>query len=252
METNEEKTIREVEKVLKEPVAAQFSDQAWKIRNNLIIISTIAFIMGFAKLQINADSSILGLKFTGLNDSVIRTTLAVIIIYLLSHFLWIAWDSLLEWRLRITGTRSAFQTGASWPSQHADFPSDPRQSTLYNWWTQQRIATTNVEKLASELKKSLTKWEEELQKLKNEKPEFPDIGNVIHGLAETRQQAMNLAQCVEENIKIVANPRITTSLKRFDHSFHFFLRSQNLRWLLIEFVAPVCFAIISLYQLLKN
>jgi hypothetical protein len=107
------KTIQAVEKVLKEPVAAQFSEQAWKIRTSLFIASTIALVVALANLRINADSSILGLRFTGLSDPVIRFTLAAIILYLLFHFVWVSRDSFLEWKLRITGTRSAFPRVAS-------------------------------------------------------------------------------------------------------------------------------------------
>jgi hypothetical protein len=99
--------------VLKEPVAAQFSEQAWKIRTSLFIASTIALVVALANLRINADSSILGLRFTGLSDPVIRFTLAAIILYLLFHFVWVSRDSFLEWKLRITGTRSAFPRVAS-------------------------------------------------------------------------------------------------------------------------------------------
>lgn len=125
----DDETIKAVEKVLREPVAAEFSDQAWKIRVNLIVASTIGLVMGLADLQIQPESSILGLRFAGLSNGIIRVTIAGIIAYLLFHFLWVAWDALLEWRLRVTGTRRGFVTGTMWESEHADVPVEPRQST---------------------------------------------------------------------------------------------------------------------------
>jgi hypothetical protein len=103
MHTDEER-IKAVEKVLREPVTAHFDGQAWKIRTNLIVASSIALVMGLADLRVAGESTFVGLRFEGLNDVVIRSTLAAVIVYLLAHFLWASWDSFLEWRLRITGT----------------------------------------------------------------------------------------------------------------------------------------------------
>jgi hypothetical protein len=49
----------------------------------------------------------------------------------------------------------------------------------------------------------------------------------------------------------ITDDRIPTSLKRFDRWFELFQRSQNFRWLFIEFAAPVAFSIVALYYLLK-
>ena len=250
----DDKTIGAVEKILKEPVAAQFSDQAWRIRTNLIIASTIGLVMGLADLRIHPDSSILGLRFTGLSDTVIRVTLAGIIAYLLFHFLWVAWDGFLEWRLRITGTRATFQTGSLLAPDHADFPVDPRQSTLYNWWTHQHGSIGNLGKLADEMQATCGRWESDLEKLKAEhvhSPDWQNMGNIIRTLVESREQAAKLARNVEANTKAMTDARIPTSLRRFDSWFQLFLRSQNLRWLVVEFVAPVAFASFTLYLLLR-
>src|SRR5262249_16960966 len=121
METSEEK-FQLVERVLKEPVAAEFSEQAWKIRTNLTLISGVSVVTCLAKLSITPDSSVLGLRFHGLNDIVIKFTLAAVVAYLLVHFVWVALDAFMEWRLRITGTKLAFQTGSLAASEHADYP----------------------------------------------------------------------------------------------------------------------------------
>lgn len=251
MQVDEER-IRSVEKVLKEPVAAEFSAQAWKIRTNLIVASTIGLVMGLANLHIHPDSSILGLRFTGLSDNLIRFTLAGIIAYLLFHFLWVAWDGFLEWRLRVTGTRKGFVTGSMWEPEHTDTPVDPRQSTLYNWWQQQHIAIGELGKLATELEATSKRWEVNLQKLKEahaNSPDWENMNNVVRGLAESREQAAQFARNVAANTKAMTDERIPTSLKRFDGWFQLFLRSQNLRWLVVELVAPVAFAGYALYVL---
>lgn len=250
----DEKTIQTVEKVLKEPVGAQFSEQAWKIRTNMIIASVIALVMGFANLRITADSSILGLRFAGLSDIVIRSTLAAIVLYLLLHFVWVSLDSFLEWLLRITGTRSAFQTGSFYGPDYADFPIDPRQSTLYNWWTMQQQMIGNLGGLAKTLQDTCSRWESDLETIRAQHMKSPDWGNfatIINALGETRAQAAEFAHKIEANTKAITDARIPVSLRRFDRWYEIFLRSQNLRWLLIEFLAPVALATISLYWLLK-
>src|SRR6267143_4593268 len=199
METDDA-TIRAVEKILKEPVAAEFSEQAWRIRTNLTVVSGIAVVMRLADLRISADSSVLGLKFTGLSDAVIRVTLAAVIAYLLFHFLGVAWDALVEWRLRITGTRAAFQTGGMWGPDHADFPNDPRQSTLYNWWTHHNVLIGDVGKRAVELQAMCLRWIDELQKLRDlnaHAPVWQNMGSVINEISQSRAQAVQIAQNVE-------------------------------------------------------
>ncbi len=248
----DEKRLRAVEKVLKEPVAAQFSEQAWKVRTNLFIASFIAMVMGVAKIRIAADSTFLGLKFMGLTDSVIRFTLAAVIVYLLIHFLWTAWDSFLEWRLRITGTRSAFRTGSFYEPDHVDHPVDPRQSTLYNWWTQQHHAIARVGEVVEELQAKLKAWENDINAIRQGKsdPYSTNLNNVIGGLSQIHVQYADLARAIKANTEAITDDRIPTSLKRFDDWFRLFLKSQNLRWLLIEFCAPVAIAGFGLYELL--
>lgn len=250
----DEERIKAVEKVLKEPVAAGFSDQAWKIRNNLIVGSSIALVMGLAKVQIAPDSTFLGLKFNGLNDNVIRLTLAAVVIYLLFHFLWAGWDSLLEWRLRITGTRTVFQTGSMFAPRHVDYPVEPRQSTLYNWWVMQHTAIARVGIVVEELQEKLKTWAADIQAIREGKsdPYSNNLNNVISGLSQVNVQYADLVRALKANTEAITDDRIPTSLKRFDGWFQLFLRSQNLRWFVIEFVAPVIFSFAALYHLLKD
>jgi hypothetical protein len=250
MRVDEEK-IKAVEKLLKEPVAAEFSPQAWKVRTNLIIASAIALAMGLAKIRIAADSTFLGLKFEGLNDIVVRVTLATVIVYLLFHFIWVGWDAFLEWRLRITGTRTAFQTGSFFSPPHVDHPVDPRQSTLYNWWTQQNRAIANVGIVVDQMQEEMKTWEGDIQAIREGKsdPYSQNLNQVVTGLSQVNVQYADLTRAVKANTDAITDDRIPTSLRRFDGWFELFQRSQNLRWFVIEFVAPVALSVAALYQL---
>lgn len=64
-EEAEDKKLKAVEEALGKPVAPELSENAWKIRTNLIVTSVIAIGVVLADLRIDAGSSVLGLKFAG-------------------------------------------------------------------------------------------------------------------------------------------------------------------------------------------
>src|SRR5690242_8280755 len=103
-EQSDDEAFKAVEKILGEPAAAEFSDAVWRIRNHLMIASVIAIAVVLGDLHIDPGSTIVGLKFSGLNDRVLRGALLLVESYLLIHFLWAAFDGVLAWRLRVTGT----------------------------------------------------------------------------------------------------------------------------------------------------
>jgi hypothetical protein len=82
-------------------------------------------------------------------------------------------------------------------------------------------------------------------------PDWGNLASIIQTIAEARNQAAEMGRKVEANTKAITDARIPTSLQRFDRWFEFFLRSQNLRWLLIEFLAPVGLAAVALYESLS-
>ncbi len=140
-----EKKIKAVLKVLGEPVICEFDDKTQKIRTTLFLLSIISISYILGGLKIEAASSFLGLKFSGLDDQLFRYMLLGAVAYLAMHFVWCAVDSFIEWRLRITGTKVAFVTTGTFASEHADYPNDPRQSTLYNWWKGQATSINGID-----------------------------------------------------------------------------------------------------------
>ena len=90
---DDESKIKAVKKALGEPIFAELSDNAWKIRTNLIVVSVISIALVFASLHIDPGSTFLGLKFSGLTDSLVRAGLFWITMCLMIHFLWTAWDN---------------------------------------------------------------------------------------------------------------------------------------------------------------
>lgn len=246
---NEDEKLKAVEKVLGEPAFAEFTPNAWKIRTNLIIASVISIAVVFADLHIDPGSTVLGLKFHGLSDTVLTNGLFGVTLYLLLHFVWSAIDSLLEWRLRVTGTKVAFVTTGMFASDHADYPRDPRQSTLYNWWKDDARKIGNLTGKLSEIEKQLREWDTRLKAQFTEKPDAMNIVNATSLISSVRDAVMKLERSITETKDTVSALRIPVSLRRFGGWFHLFLRSQNLRWLVVELGVPILAGLYALVLL---
>jgi hypothetical protein len=235
---NERSKIEAVEKALGSPIGAELPENAIKVRRNLLISSMVALFVAFGGLKLDPASSILGFKFVGLTDDLIRIGLAAVTLYLLLHFLWYVYDALLEWRLRVTGTRLSFVTTARMASEHGDYPNDPRQSTLYHWWSEEAKRMGNVGARALAVDDKLRESQQAVRALLEEKGSGSNLQNILNVLTEMRNALTELNRSVEHIRKTLDSDRISVSLKRFDGWFELFLRSQNLRWLIVDAVVP--------------
>lgn len=243
--------LNAVEKVLGEPVAPELSENVWRVRKNLVIISAIAIAAVLADLRIDDGSSLLGLKLSGLSDAVLRTGLLCVLAYLSIHFLWAAFDSFLEWRLRITGTRLSFITTARFASEDGDYPNDPRQSTLYTWWLNDAKRIGNLSARLPDLERLLQNLDQDLRARYTNGTDAMNIVNACRPIHDARDVMVKLQQSIDEVQKAISASRVPVSLKRFDGWFELFLRSQNLRWLVIDILVPALlagFAILLLCQ----
>jgi hypothetical protein len=242
--------LKAVEDALGKPVLPELTVNVWKVRTNLIIASSISIAVALADLRIDPGSTFLGLKFFGLTDNLVRALLLIITGYLLIHFLWSALDAFLEWRLRITGTRLAFVTAGTFAKEHADYPNDPRQSTLYSWWVLEAQRIGNMSYNLKILQDLIENLDHDLREKYTSGADALNIANnACRPLAEAREAIHKLERSIGEAAKTIKAARIPGSLKRFDNWFHLFLRSQNLRWLVIDVLVPVGLAGIALYLL---
>lgn len=245
--------IEKVEKALGEPVSIEFTEYERRLRNNLFFISVISIAMTLGGLQLDGNSSFLGLRFNGLTDSIITKGLFYINIYMLLHFFWCSIDVLQGWRIRLTGTKLAFITGAKFASEGADYPSDPRQSSLYNWWKDEAKKIGAFVGPLEEIERKLDEWEQTVKK-ELESKENPSIVNACQSIRHVSTDINKLKGAVEKSVKTIESSRIPASLKRFDAHFSLYLRSQNLRWLAIELLLPIAVGVYSiclLYQKLS-
>lgn len=229
--------INKVEKALGEPFAMDFPEYVRKIRNGLIITSVISVTLLLGGLHIAEDSSFFGLKFEGLNHEHILKALFFLNAYMFIHFLWCSVDSFQEWMLRVTGTRVTHITTARLAAEECDYPNDPRQSTLYNWWKDESRKISSFQEPLERIENKLKAWEETVKNALEGKE--PNVLNACTSINQVAEDIRKLKSSIENASKAIESQRIPVSLKRFDSCFQLFLRSQNLRWLIVEFGFPL-------------
>lgn len=242
---------KDVEKSLGEPVTAEFSDYVRRLRGNLVFISFISISLIIGGLEIDPTSSILGLKFKGLDNSSLMLGLAILNTYMLFHFLWCSFDAFQEWGMRVTGTRLSFITTARLSSEHGDYPSDPRQTSLYHWWKDQANKIGSLSEPIIEINSKLEVWEKKVKEAL-ESQGNPNAVNVCMAINRVSTDITKLKSSIETVSKTIESTRIPASLERFDNRFQLFLRSQNLRWLVLELGLPIIMGLTSVFLLLSK
>ncbi len=251
LEKEEDSEIESVEKVLGSPVFCELNPHAHRLRTNLIVISALSIAIVLGDLRIDEGSSIFGLKIIGLDDGFLRNGLFCIVIYLICHFFWGSMESFQEWRIRLTGTRVAFVTTGRLSGVVQDYPNDPRQSTMYNWWREETKKIGHIGIKCKEMEKSLAKCELDLKNL-IEAPQYNKTQNLHTAVQSTSQASTNindLTRALNQTKTLFDSKRIPTSLRRFDRWFYLFLKTQNRRWLLLDFLFPIIVGIFALFLL---
>lgn len=242
--------LEAVEKALGNPVAGDLPENALKVRRNLLVFGVISVFITLGGVKLDPTSSVLGFKFSGVSEALITNALLAANVYFLLHFIWYAFEGILEWRLRVTGTRLAFLTGSRFGSEHADYPDDPRQSTLYTWWLDNAKRIGNFKETACDLSEKIKAWEEKVSSFQNGNDSL-NLANAMSTLNQARSAADKLTKQIETTEKTLTAMRIPCSLGRFDGWFKLFLKSQNIRWLLVDILLPVLVGATAIYLLAK-
>lgn len=236
-----------VEKILGEPFATDFSDYVRRLRNGLVTLSAVTIVLLLGGLQLSSDSTFLGLKFDGLSNSLVLRVILLLNAYMFLHFLWCGLDHFQEWWLRLTGTRVAYVTTGRIASEVADYPNDPRQSTLYNWWKEEAKKISSLQEPLENIRKKLDAWEATVKE--NLEGKNPNVVNACMSINQVSSEIQKLSRSIEQTGKTIESQRIPVSLKRFDGHYQFYLRSQTLRWLVFELGFPLALGSYALFLL---
>ncbi|HCG7279380.1 TPA: hypothetical protein NJ358_000106 [Vibrio parahaemolyticus] len=245
-----------VEKILLAPIQIEFTDSVKKIRQNLMITSFIALFITLGGVSIDPSSTIFGLKFNGLTDALLYKGLLILVVYFLIHFIWCAYESLQEWEIRVTGTKEAFIRAVDMDFDEAikpPYPSDPRNSTFYFWWSTQakRIGNlnthlTNINQRIESMEKSITDMREKGVNLNRSDA---NISSQVQPLKIDIDGAVSSINRME---KVLDGNQLLISMRTFDRRYRYFLKSQNIRWFVIDFFGPIILSSVSLLCLLNR
>jgi hypothetical protein len=78
-----------------------------------------------------------------------------------------------------------------------------------------------------------------------------NVANATAPLMQIVQAAQQLRQSIEQTAKTLSSPRIPASLDRFERSYVYFLKAQNVRWLVLDVLLPIGVAVAALVFLVK-
>jgi hypothetical protein len=236
---------KSLDKELGEPLFVSFNDETNKARRNLVALSFVGIAYKISGAQITAFSP-LGLTIGDFRANFIDQAFFVFIIYSFIHFFWLSLDAFHEWRVRITGTRLAYVTTAIFAHEHADYPNDPRQSSLMTWWLHEAKQIKSFRGLAI----SLEQRADLVAKISREDP-FTSLNfnNLSQAMTALKADIQTLNQTLERVDTTLASPRIPASLARFEAWYRMFSVSQLARWLILEWGLPLVLATIALFWL---
>ncbi len=236
---------KDLKKVLEEPIFLGYSDSVKKTRNLLLILSVISLFLIFGELKINSSSTLLGLKFDGLNTNIIYIGLLVLISFSSINFIWSSIDSFQEWQVRQSGTKKFNKSYNDIMYTDMDnsylSPNDPRNSTLYYWWSTQAKKSSDINISINDILKN----NEEIFKILNSGSD-----NEKNTYRFKFHDNFDKIDKIQKSFHILENAfnseQIEQSLSKFDARFKTLLISQNLRWIILEFLIPIILSLVSI------
>lgn len=233
-------------KYLGEPFMSEFTESVRKMRTHLLIGAVIAIAAVFMDLTINPDSPVFGVQFKGLSERKILIGLFLINLYLLVHFFWSSLDSYREWEIRLTGYENADVLDVPFYNDQTDFAKDPRQSTLYNWWLK---SARQIQPL-DEMMRNLIENIDSMIASGTQIFDPPRGSNFNAEMGKVRSELDKIDKAMETVNTTLTNSRLVSSLALFDTRFRHFHASQNLRWILIEWLLPIGIGLLALCGLI--
>lgn len=234
-----------LEKIMGEPVGFATTEQAEKLKRNLMLVSFVILVMVFGGINPSDSVTIFSLKLGGLTSHKIMIGTLIILTYTYVHYLSVCYEVWGEWVVRVTGARVAYVTGIAEDRPGMDYPSNPRHSTFYTWWKREAA------RFPIHYKQQLELAEEAKIILNELAPKDGDdqwlARSNMNRVADISGRLIQMTSTFESTKNLLMDPRITLSLKRFDLRYELLIRAQNLRVFIFELVVPIALGGASLY-----
>ncbi|XNT04642.1 hypothetical protein AB6D20_025985 [Vibrio splendidus] len=230
---------------MKEPLGIESSDYEEKIRRNLLLASAISFCFTYLKLTPAKDTLFMGLKFENLTSETIYLLLLVFVGYELVQYTWLVMNKFLYWRVRLTGTSTQVlrgNRGGSFATENdpSDYTGKPENSNFYTWVLENKRDTDHRSKAIEDA------WVKvESYVFQSEALAPKDRNELLSKLNEIYSHT-NLLNTSINNI------RVSASMSRFDNWFNMLVRSQSIRWVLLDFLLPIVFGLIAIIFLIQK
>ena len=221
-----------IEKLMREPTPLEVTNYEEKIRRNLLIASMIVFALTYLQLVPASDSKFFGLSFDNLTPKSIYIILLIIISYELIHYVWLILNKLAYWRVRLTGTNpgvSRGNGGMRFGSEFdpEDYSGEQENSTFYVWMLDSKRSFKEV------FQSYDSKWNSiEIATFDNQSLDQKTAEDILKKLNEISQIQSRLEGHV-------TNIRIEASFNRFEKWYSMMIRSQSLRWIILDFLLPI-------------
>lgn len=235
----------QIEEIMKEPLAIESNDYEEKIRRNLLLASAVSFCFTYLKLMPAKDTPFMGLKFENLTPDTIYLLLLIFVGYELIQYAWLVSNKFIYWRVRLTGTNTQVlrgNRGGTFATEDdpSDYTGKPENSNFYTWVLENKRDTDIRSK---EIDASWVKIESYVSESEALTPENRNELLVKLNEIDAHTNSLNTT---------VNNIRISASMNRFDNWFKMLVRSQSIRWFLLDFLLPIIFGLVAIVFLIHK
>lgn len=228
-------------KVLGEPYPLQLTEYEERVRRNLLAYSVVAIsacLLGAVSVN---DPVLFGIiKLPRFSSELIYIGLLLLVFYELLNYGLMIWNSFSYWRVRLSGSRyrPSRSTGGPWSTggeEFEDVDGEEKNSTIYIWMFERAYS---AESILNALNERSVHLGEICASLKNQQ----DMDGCLARL-EVQVNMMNDSLKAIDNI--LSSARVSESFNRYDRWFHYMIKTQSLRWLVLDCVIPLLLGLIA-------
>lgn len=236
-----------IQGIMKEPYSLQLSQYEEKMRRNLLAYSVAAIAACLLGAAPSKSPVLLGLiELKQFNGDIILYSLSALVLYELVNYGSSIFNSFSYWRVRLTGTRLDVDRGSpssmAGDDEEADYSGDERNSTIYTWMFERapsfHAVINNIEGYGLALQKACARLDE--------------TDGFIVNSSDVNGNKNALIQSIDKFIEYNNSVRINESIKRFDNWFNMMIRSQSIRWLVLDCIFPILLAFIALVAISQS